>query len=49
MSKRLFQIILVLITGLIFVFGEAICIYAQETKAEEFTLEEITVTATEAC
>jgi iron complex outermembrane recepter protein len=28
-----------------FVFGEAICIYAQETKAEEFTLEEITVTA----
>jgi iron complex outermembrane recepter protein len=46
MSKRSFQIILALITGLMFVFGEAICLYAQETKAEEFTLEEITVTAT---
>jgi iron complex outermembrane recepter protein len=45
MSKRLFQIILTLILGTLFVFGEAICLYAQETKAEEFTLEEITVTA----
>jgi len=28
-----------------FVFGEAVALYAQETKSEEFTLEEITVTA----
>jgi iron complex outermembrane recepter protein len=45
MSKRLFQVILTLILGTLFVFGDAICLYAQETKAEEFTLEEITVTA----
>jgi iron complex outermembrane recepter protein len=45
MSKRSFKVILTLIVALMFVFGEVICIYAQETKAEEFTLEEITVTA----
>jgi outer membrane receptor protein involved in Fe transport len=45
MSKRSFHLILAPIVGLMFVFGEAICIYAQETGANEFTLEEITVTA----
>jgi iron complex outermembrane recepter protein len=45
MSKRLFQVILTVTLGTLFVFGEAICLYAQETKTEEFTLEEITVTA----
>jgi iron complex outermembrane recepter protein len=38
-------LILALLTGLMFFFSEAVFIYAQETKAEEFTLEEITVTA----
>jgi iron complex outermembrane recepter protein len=45
MSKRSLNIFLTLIIGLMFVLGEAICLYAQETKSEEFTLEEITVTA----
>jgi iron complex outermembrane recepter protein len=46
MNKRLFQAILTLTIGTLFVFGDAICLYAQETKSDEFTLEEITVTAT---
>jgi iron complex outermembrane recepter protein len=45
MSKRSFHLILTSIAGLMFVFGEAICLCAQETKSDEFTLEEITVTA----
>jgi iron complex outermembrane recepter protein len=45
MSRRKIYAILTLIIGLMFVFGEAISLYAQETKSDEFTLEEITVTA----
>jgi iron complex outermembrane recepter protein len=45
MSKRSFHLILTSIVGLMFVLPEAICVYAQETKSDEFTLEEITVTA----
>jgi iron complex outermembrane recepter protein len=45
MSKRLFQLFQKSIFGLIFVFGNALCVCAQETNQEEFTLEEITVTA----
>jgi len=45
MSKRLFQIIPALIAGLMFVFGDALFLCAQESKSDEFTLEEITVTA----
>jgi iron complex outermembrane recepter protein len=45
MSRRFFHLIVTLIIGLMFVFGEAVALYAQETKSEEFTLEEITVTA----
>jgi len=45
MSKRSFQIMLALIAGLMFVFGDALFLCAQETNSEEFTLEEITVTA----
>jgi iron complex outermembrane recepter protein len=50
MSKSLFKIFLVLITGLMFVFSDAVFLLAEETKvteskADEFTLEEITVTA----
>jgi iron complex outermembrane recepter protein len=45
MSKRSFNLILVPLIGLMFVFTEAVFLYAQETNSEEFTLEEITVTA----
>jgi len=45
MRKRLFQVFLTLIVGLMFVFGDALFLCAQETSQEEFTLEEITVTA----
>jgi iron complex outermembrane recepter protein len=45
MCKRSFHIILIFIVGLMFVLTEVVCVYAQETKADEFTLEEITVTA----
>jgi outer membrane receptor protein involved in Fe transport len=45
MSKRSFYPILILIVGLIFVFGDAFFLCAQESTSEEFTLEEITVTA----
>jgi iron complex outermembrane recepter protein len=45
MSKRSIRVFLVLIAGLMLVFGDALLLCAQETKAEEFTLEEITVTA----
>jgi iron complex outermembrane recepter protein len=45
MSKRLFQAILTSIVGLMFVFGDAFYLCAQESTSEEFTLEEITVTA----
>jgi iron complex outermembrane recepter protein len=45
MNKRSFHVILVLIVGLMFVLTEAVCVSAQEAKSDEFTLEEITVTA----
>jgi iron complex outermembrane recepter protein len=45
MSKRSFHVILALIVGLMFVFGDAFLLCAQEANSEEFTLEEITVTA----
>jgi iron complex outermembrane recepter protein len=46
MNKRSYHfLILTLFIGFMFVFGEAVCLYAQETKSDEFTLEEITVTA----
>jgi iron complex outermembrane recepter protein len=45
MSKQLFHFLITSIIGLMFVFGNVICIYAQEAKSDEFTLEEITVTA----
>jgi iron complex outermembrane recepter protein len=45
MSKRSFHLIFTSIAGLIFIFGEAVCTFAQEAKSDEFTLEEITVTA----
>jgi iron complex outermembrane recepter protein len=45
MSKRSFNVFLALIAGLAFTFGAAINICAQETAQQEFTLEEITVTA----
>jgi iron complex outermembrane recepter protein len=44
-KRRSFNAFLVLIVGLMFVFGDAFFVCAQETKSEEFTLEEITVTA----
>lgn len=45
MSKHPFHIILASIVGLMLVFGDAFFLFAQETATEEFTLEEITVTA----
>jgi iron complex outermembrane recepter protein len=45
MSKRSFNVFFALIAGLFFVLGDAFLLYAQETKSDEFTLEEITVTA----
>jgi iron complex outermembrane recepter protein len=45
MSKRSFHLILTTIVGLMFVFGNVFFLYAQEQKSDEFTLEEITVTA----
>lgn len=45
MSKQSFYVILAVILGIVFVFGEAASILAQESQSEEFTLEEITVTA----
>jgi outer membrane cobalamin receptor len=46
MRKRtLHFLFLTLLIGFMFVFGEAVCLYAQETQSDEFTLEEITVTA----
>jgi iron complex outermembrane recepter protein len=45
MNKRSFQIIPALIVGLMFVFGDAFLLCAQEASSEEFTLEEIIVTA----
>jgi iron complex outermembrane recepter protein len=45
MGKRSFHLIFISILGLMFIFVEAICLYAQETNSDEFTLEEITVTA----
>ncbi len=44
MSRRLIQIFLGLIAGLVIFHGDALVLLAQESKAEEFTLEEITVT-----
>jgi iron complex outermembrane recepter protein len=45
MSKRSFHVILATTVGLMFVFGDAFILCAQEAKSDEFTLEEITVTA----
>jgi iron complex outermembrane recepter protein len=45
MSRRSIQIFLALIAGLMIFLGDALVLLAQETKSEEFTLEEITVTA----
>jgi iron complex outermembrane recepter protein len=45
MSKRSFYLILVSLIGLMFIFADVVYVCAQETKADEFTLEEITVTA----
>jgi len=45
MCKRSFQFILTLTIGLMFVFGDLFYVFAQERTTEEFTLEEITVTA----
>jgi len=45
MSKRSIQIILALIAGLLIFLGDTLVLLAQESNAEEFTLEEITVTA----
>jgi iron complex outermembrane receptor protein len=45
MRKRSFQFIIALIAGFLFVFGDAIFLCAQEGSSDEFTLEEITVTA----
>jgi outer membrane receptor protein involved in Fe transport len=45
MSKRTLHLFLTLLVGLIFILNEAVCLYAQESSSDEFTLEEITVTA----
>jgi iron complex outermembrane receptor protein len=45
MSKRAFYVIITLIVGLMFVLCDAFVLCAQETESDEFTLEEITVTA----
>lgn len=45
MRKRSLHLIFTSILGLMFVFGDVLVPYAQETKTDEFTLEEITVTA----
>jgi iron complex outermembrane recepter protein len=45
MNKRSFQFIPALIIGLMFLFGDALFLCAQESSSDEFTLEEITVTA----
>jgi iron complex outermembrane recepter protein len=45
MKKGPNKFFIALITGLMFVFGEAVFLYAQESNSDEFTLEEITVTA----
>ena len=45
MNKRLLQIISVLTIGLVSTFSDAFILFAQESVTEEFTLEEITVTA----
>jgi iron complex outermembrane receptor protein len=45
MSKKLLYIILTAIVGFLFIFGDAAFLYAQESSSDEFTLEEITVTA----
>ena len=45
MSKRSFQSIITLIVCLMFILGDTLILGAQETSTEEFTLDEITVTA----
>jgi outer membrane receptor protein involved in Fe transport len=45
MGKGSFHIILAVISGIVFIFGEAASICAQQSQSNEFTLEEITVTA----
>lgn len=45
MRRRSYFILLALVTGLIFALSGVSGVFAQETAAEEFTLEEITVTA----
>jgi iron complex outermembrane recepter protein len=45
MSMRSFHVILAVILGIVFAFGEAASIRAQDAQSDQFTLEEITVTA----
>jgi len=45
MSKRSFKFILTLFVGIMFVFGSNVFLCAQESTSDDFTLEEITVTA----
>ena len=45
MSKKSFHIILTLTVGFLFILGDAFILCAQERAIEEFTLEEIMVTA----
>jgi outer membrane receptor protein involved in Fe transport len=44
MGKKI-HVVFTLIVMLMFVFGDALLLFAEESKADEFTLEEITVTA----
>lgn len=45
MSKLSFHVVPAIILAIVFVFGDAASIRAQSSQSEEFTLEEITVTA----
>jgi iron complex outermembrane recepter protein len=45
MNKRLFLVFITLIIGFIFALSDVSALFAQETADDEFTLEEITVTA----
>jgi outer membrane receptor protein involved in Fe transport len=45
MSKRISSVLLLLMLTLLLGFGNLAAVYAQETASNEFTLEEITVTA----
>ena len=45
MKRQSYFVLFALIIGMIFTLSGVSELFAQETKAEEFTLEEITVTA----